>query len=182
MRRSLSVLVSASLAFTGMTAGFAPSAAAIPAMPEASQSGGIILVRSGGGERKKKKIKKQSRGNHAKSRHRSSRQHATSHSERRHVSRDRDRLVVPNNSYYSRHYHRDYDRDYDGGAALAAGIIGFAAGTIAGSTAYARPPVYYGSYGSASWIVACRAKYASFNPRTGMYLGYDGYWHRCVLP
>jgi hypothetical protein len=196
MRRSLSLLVSASLAVTGMTAGFVPSALAIPAMPEASQSGGIVLVKSGGDQYKKKK---KGGGKHAKSSHSKS-QHASRHHEQRHTSShssrhhdqhyaDRHRshhdTVVVRNTYHNSYYdhHRHYDDHYNGGAAVAAGIAGFAAGTIVGSTGsiYSRPPVYYGGYGGSSWAATCAARYRSFNPTTGMYRGYDGYWHRCAL-
>jgi hypothetical protein len=99
--------------------------------------------------------------------------------------------------YYPRYYrgHRyRYDRDYyNGGAAVAAGVLGFATGAIVGSAAAAPryyAPRYYGAparysgatSGTAAWIAACDAKYNSFNPRTGTYLGYDGEYHRCQLP
>ena len=97
--------------------------------------------------------------------------------------------------YHYRPYYRGryYDRDYyNGGAAVAAGVLGFATGAIVGSAATAPryAPGYYGgsaryyggqSSGSADWIAACQAKYRSFNPSTGMYLGYDGDYHRCQL-
>jgi hypothetical protein len=192
MRRSLSFLLSASLAVTGMTAGFVPSAVAIPAMPAANQSDGIVLVKSGGDQYKKKgKSGKHAKSGHGKSQHASrhhEQRHASSHSSRHHdqdyASRHRshhDTVVVRNtyhNSYYDHHHH--YDDHYNGGAAVAAGIAGFAAGTIVGSTGsiYSRPSVYYGG---SSWAAACAAGYRSFNPTTGMYRGYDGYWHRCAL-
>lgn len=80
-----------------------------------------------------------------------------------------------NNRHYRQHrryapryrYHRRYDND--GGAAAAAGIIGFAAGAIIGSQVN-------GGYSSHS---ACAARYRSYDPASGTYLGYDGYRHRC---
>lgn len=82
--------------------------------------------------------------------------------------------------YYGRPYYRGYYRpyygyyDYDPGAAIAAGIVGLAAGAIT-SSAMAPPP----RRRSASWIAYCSRKYKSFNPRTGTYLGYDGRRHIC---
>ena len=86
---------------------------------------------------------------------------------------------------YYRHPYR-YDRDYYYGGAVAAGVLGFATGAIVGSAAapryYAPAPGYYGgSAGASDWIAACSAKYKSFNPSTGNYLGYDGQYHRCNL-
>jgi hypothetical protein len=90
------------------------------------------------------------------------------------------------------HWRGDWDRDWgdcDGcrwhgyyyGGAVAAGLV-LGAATYAPSYGY---PVYYGGAGhgrSANWIAACSAKYRSFNPQTGMYLGYDGQYHHCRLP
>lgn len=67
-----------------------------------------------------------------------------------------------------RRWHRDRDDDDD----VAAGIIGFAAGTIAGAA-------LAGS--SNSHVARCEARYQSYDVRTDSYLGYDGYWHRCPL-
>jgi hypothetical protein len=91
----------------------------------------------------------------------------------------------------------------DSDDAFIAGAAGFAAGTLLG-TATARPryyapratyvapgyvapaPVYrtravYGARvpGRADWYAYCASKYRSFDPRTGTYLGYDGYRHPC---
>jgi hypothetical protein len=78
---------------------------------------------------------------------------------------------------HSRYYgHRHYGH----GAAVGAGIVGLAAGAILGSAIAAgeRPPTVIRD---GSWIRACSAKYRSFDPRTGTYLGYDGYRHYCQL-
>lgn len=49
-------------------------------------------------------------------------------------------------------------------------------------------PVYSGGYapqgyapvqGSPDWNAYCASKYRSFNPATGMFLGYDGQYHYC---
>ena len=85
------------------------------------------------------------------------------------------------------------DRDFNG----AGLVFGLAAGAILGSAltaprySYAHPPgyyyyqappkVYYRS-GNDDWFYYCTRRYKSFNPHTGMYKGYDGYWHYCRLP
>lgn len=86
------------------------------------------------------------------------------------------------------------------GDAVAAGFLGFAAGTIFGG-AVARPyyygpgPYYYGPgpyYPAAApgyapggpdqtqaWLIHCQRKYKSFDAQSGTYLGYDGERHVC---
>ncbi|MGE3149957.1 MAG: BA14K family protein [Pseudorhodoplanes sp.] len=72
------------------------------------------------------------------------------------------------------HYYRGHRRGYDPGAAVAAGIIGLAAGAIiAGATAPQPAP------GGQAWIDYCFSKYRSFDPASGTYLGYDGLRHYC---
>lgn len=84
---------------------------------------------------------------------------------------------------------------YNPGAAAAAGIIGFAAGAALGSALsapryyapapapyYAPPaPVTYAKPQpwTPGWYSYCSAKYRSFNPQTGYFLGYDGQYHFC---
>lgn len=74
----------------------------------------------------------------------------------------------------------------DAGAAIGAGIAGFAAGTFLGG-ALASEPRYYGpdyyayeprrQYGpSVRW---CMDHYRSYDLRTRTYLGYDGRRHPC---
>ncbi|HWV41999.1 BA14K family protein [Pseudorhodoplanes sp.] len=82
--------------------------------------------------------------------------------------------------YYG--YHRHYGRD----AAIAGGIIGGLAlgAAIAGAaSAPPPPPGYAPAPGYAppppDWIAYCASKYKSFNPATGLYLGYDGQYHPC---
>ena len=78
--------------------------------------------------------------------------------------------------HHRRHYHRHYRNDY--GAAAAAGIIGFGLG--AAIAAGANEPRYYdGPYGDPDWHAYCASKYRSYDPRTGTFLGYDGYRHPC---
>jgi len=91
-----------------------------------------------------------------------------------------------------------YYRDNDGIGALGAGLLGFGVGAIVGSAltpqqVYVAPPpppppparAYYGpaSYGpppwTPDWYSYCYSLYRSFNPRTGTFIGYDGYEHFC---
>jgi hypothetical protein len=68
------------------------------------------------------------------------------------------------NRYYGRRHH-----DNDAGAAIAGGILGLAAGAIiAGSVAQNSNAVQY-----------CASRFRSYDPRSGTYLGYDGYRHAC---
>lgn len=104
----------------------------------------------------------------------------------------------------NRHHHHN-----NGGAAAAAGIFGFAAGAlVAGALSQPRYPTYYQPapvyvapppppvvyrpvrrpaavyYAgpqpwTPEWYAYCDARYRSFNPRTGYFLGYDGQYHFC---
>lgn len=71
------------------------------------------------------------------------------------------------------------------GAAAAAGLVGGlilgAAAASAAQQAQQPPTVYYapGPAADPNWIAYCSAKYRSFDPRTGTYLGYDGLRHPC---
>ena len=83
--------------------------------------------------------------------------------------------------------------------AIIAGAAGFAIGTLFG-TATARPryyaprpvyvappvyvpppmPVYYApAPWTPQWYSYCATKYRSFDPRSGTFIGYDGYRHMC---
>ena len=82
--------------------------------------------------------------------------------------------------YYRRGYYR---RGY-GGAGVAAGIAGLAAGAIIGGAiaSQAQPaPVYGGPppgyEGDA--VGYCMSRYKSYDPGSGTFLGYDGYRHPC---
>ena len=71
----------------------------------------------------------------------------------------------PHYPHYGYYYpRRPYYYDYDPGFAFSFGVV---------------PGIVIGSYG---WKQACAAKYRSFDWNTGLYFGYDGRWHRCVLP
>lgn len=71
------------------------------------------------------------------------------------------------------------------GAAAAAGLVGGlilgAAAASAAQQAQQPPTVYYapGPAADPNWIAYCSAKYRSFDPRTGTFLGYDGLRHPC---
>lgn len=106
------------------------------------------------------------------------------------AERRRHRYIGPRIYRNGRYYrYRDgyyYDND---GALLAAGIIGLAAGAIAGGALagtrdtvviedYAGAPAPY----SAEWYRRCDIKYRSFRASDGTYLGYDGVRHVCRLP
>jgi hypothetical protein len=88
--------------------------------------------------------------------------------------------------YYGRRYYggpRYYGYRRGNGAAVAAGVIGgLALGAAIAGAASAPPPVAYAPapvYGGGDWIAYCSSKYRSFNPATGLYLGYDGQYHPC---
>lgn len=89
--------------------------------------------------------------------------------------------------YYGRGYYggpRYYGYRRNNGAAVAAGVIGGLAlgAAIAGAASAPPPPVAYAPapvYGGGDWIAYCSSKYRSFNPATGLYLGYDGQYHPC---
>ena len=69
---------------------------------------------------------------------------------------------------------------YRNGGAVAAGVIGgLALGAAIAGAASAPPPVAYAPGARADWIAYCSSKYRSFNPATGLYLGYDGQYHPC---
>ncbi len=115
-----------------------------------------------------------------------------------------------NHHYKKRHHHRrHYNRHYQGrrhhgrphhyrhhkrknnGAAIAAGVIGLAAGAIIASELSKnrnrnRQQHYRGhrishAPHSSGWYRACARKYRSFNPETGRYLTYGGQYKICRL-
>lgn len=79
--------------------------------------------------------------------------------------------------------------------AWGAGLLGFGVGAVVGSALTPRdvyvvpppppPPYYYGpvSYGpppwTPDWYAYCSSRYSGFNPRTGHFVGVDGYPHFC---
>ncbi|GAA0774324.1 BA14K family protein [Roseibium denhamense] len=110
----------------------------------------------------------------------------------------------PHRKHHKHHKHRKHKKNNDNiGAAVAAGVIGLAAGAILlGATSQpsrAAPPVthyppnYYppapypghvsGPVGyqpwSPAWYQYCSSKYRSFNPSTGTYTTYRGVQRFC---
>lgn len=95
---------------------------------------------------------------------------------------------------------RDWHRpDRHRGDAVAAGVLGLAAGAILGGAMSQPRPVYryHDDYPrtyhrpvyrdvtyepwSAEWYRACDARYRSFDPASGTFMGYDGRRHFCAL-
>lgn len=74
-------------------------------------------------------------------------------------------------------------------AALAAAPFVVADALLGGPSYYYYEAPYYGASdyayvapgasGESAWIAHCSAKYRSFDPATGTYLGYDGMRHSC---
>jgi len=81
--------------------------------------------------------------------------------------------------YYSpRYYYPRYNYGYD----VWGPMFGFGAGVLFG-TILTQPRYYYvprQPYGNRD--AYCRAKYRSYNARTGTYTGYDGRQHYCRIP
>jgi hypothetical protein len=100
---------------------------------------------------------------------------------------NRQRRVRRNGRWYTYRNGRWYD---DSGAAVAAGVIGLAAGAIAGSALSNNRTVVveeprrgrYPEPYTAEWYRQCDLKYNSFRASDGTYLGYDGKRHTCRLP
>jgi BA14K-like protein len=69
-----------------------------------------------------------------------------------------------------RHYHDGYW--YSWPWWLGAGIGIYYGG-------YYDQPYYIGTDAHAAW---CLRRYRSYNPATDLYLGFDGYYHRCISP
>jgi opacity protein-like surface antigen len=81
------------------------------------------------------------------------------------------------NNYSYRGPSRYYRRDDDG--AVAAGIAGLAVGALVGGALAQQQaaPVYVNP--SQSAVAYCSQRFRSYDPRSGTYLGYDGFRHRC---
>lgn len=86
-----------------------------------------------------------------------------------------NRVAVVEQVQYRRRYYRGYRRGFDPGAAAALGIIGLAAGAIAGAALAPAPYVV----GDPNWIAYCSSRYRSFDPASGTYLGFDGNRYYC---
>ncbi len=89
------------------------------------------------------------------------------------------------NNYYGRRGGNNWN-------ALGAGLVGLGVGAVIGSAltpreVYVAPPPrpayrragYRPAAWSEEWYNYCYARYRSFNPRTGTFVGYDGYEHFC---
>jgi len=95
--------------------------------------------------------------------------------------------IVPADAQWrGRHYHHHRGGGWGGGGAVLGGL---AAGAIlGGAIAASRPPAYYGPgyYGPPAYVgppddevAYCMSRFKSYDPRSGTYLGYDGYRHPC---
>lgn len=94
------------------------------------------------------------------------------------------RRVRHNGRYYYYNNGGWYDNT---GAALAAGVIGLAAGAVLGGALAdsGNSQVVVGAVPApytAEWYRRCDLKYRSFRASDGTYLGYDGVRHTCRLP
>ena len=89
----------------------------------------------------------------------------------------RDRASWRDDDYHR--WYRDRDDDFDSGAAA---LFGLAAGAIiGGAIAGAADGGAVVVDGDDEWLRACSARYRSFDPVSGTYLGYDGLRHPCRL-
>lgn len=87
--------------------------------------------------------------------------------------------ITPANAQWHGH-HGGYHHHHggDGGA-----IAGFAAGALLGGVLASQRPYYYGggpyAYEGGDAVQYCLSRFKSYDPRSGTYLGYDGYRHPC---
>ncbi|WMS44165.1 BA14K family protein [Acuticoccus sp. MNP-M23] len=104
---------------------------------------------------------------------------------RRRVARQERNRIYRNNRWY---YYNDGGWYDNNGAALAAGLVGLAAGAAIAGSVNRQPEVVVvePGYGvapySSEWYRRCDMKYNSFRASDGTYLGYDGVRHTCRLP
>jgi hypothetical protein len=96
--------------------------------------------------------------------------------------------IVPADAQWrGRHHHHHRGGGRGGGGAVLGGL---AAGAIlGGAIAASRPPAYYygpGYYDPPPYagptrdeVAYCMSRFKSYDPRSGTYLGYDGYRHPC---
>ena len=86
-----------------------------------------------------------------------------------------------NNGYHNNHYHRHHNNnDWSVGTGVLLGL-GIAPLLYNGyGNGYGNSYGAYNGYGSGSGHVRdCLNRYRTYNPRTDMFRGYDGYLHRC---
>ncbi|ANT52014.1 BA14K family protein [Mesorhizobium amorphae] len=80
--------------------------------------------------------------------------------------------TVQPSAAHGHHHHREI------GIGIAAGVGGF----VLGSLLSQQPrPVYVEDYGESRHVRRCLARYASYDPYSDTYVGYDGYRHYCRL-
>ncbi|RAI03294.1 hypothetical protein DLJ53_01885 [Acuticoccus sediminis] len=85
---------------------------------------------------------------------------------------------------YYRHRYGGWDNDNDnwGAAAATAGVIGAAAGVIAGSALSSSRTTVVGTVpATSSHVQRCAANYRSYDPSTDTYVTYGGEVRRCPL-
>lgn len=85
--------------------------------------------------------------------------------------------VTPADARWRGHRHHHHGGWGGGGAVLG----GLAAGAIIGGALAAQRPYYYDrgyAYGGDA-VAYCMQRFKSYDPRSGTYLGYDGYRHPC---
>lgn len=158
--------------------------------PSTAASAGLIQVAQANPQLRRQRAadRRQFRRQRAADRRQFRRQRAADRRQfRRQRTADRRHRVWRHGRWY---YDDDYYSD-NAGAAVAAGIIGLAAGAIAGSALANQGPVvvyeddHYGGVPApytAEWYRRCDLKYRSFRASDGTYLGYDGVRHLCRLP
>jgi hypothetical protein len=168
MQRFVSAFLAAVVAITGAAASFTPAQAGImprmaAAMTDAAPAAGVVQIRH-----------QRTWRHRGHRRYRGSRYYQRRFHSGRRYSYSRHDSYRPYRHYHRhRYYHRDryYRRDRDDhvGAAVVLGIAGLAAGAIIAGQ----------GHGGSSYHAICARKYRSYDPRSGTYLGYDGYRHRC---
>ena len=94
---------------------------------------------------------------------------------------ERDRRRWRDDDY--RRWYRERHRGDDFGDAGVAAIFGLAAGALVGAavSSAANNEAVVVTRGDDAWLRACAARYRSFDPASGTYLGYDGERHPCRL-
>jgi len=89
--------------------------------------------------------------------------------------------VTPADAQWRRHHHHHRGGGWGGGGAVLGGLA--AGAIIGGALAAQQRPYYYDrgyAYGPGDDAVAyCMSRFKSYDPRSGTYLGYDGYRHSC---
>ncbi|AZO46921.1 MAG: BA14K family protein [Mesorhizobium sp.] len=83
--------------------------------------------------------------------------------------------TVQPSAAHGHHHHREI------GIGIAAGVGGFVLGSLLAQQQQPQP-VYVDEYGGgSSHVRRCLARYASYDPYSDTYAGYDGYRHYCQL-